>query len=328
MQLPFEDRQTAERYKDRYYGKYRGFVRDNNDPERRGRVRMEVPAVLGQGKDNWSDWGDACLPFGGAEDAGCFVIPMEGTPVWVEFEGGDTRFPIWVGFWYGGSDPGKQPTEATRVCDEPTCQDCEDKRDHAEGPDAAEHLKYAGHQHPPFYCPRRSVLFKSETGHTILVDDKDGKELLEIIDRAGQVIRMLCPVKPETQVDGQNRRADRRADEGTQVEQDDLVERGAGMEFMDVCRQVLRFEAWKDEEKVILRSCDATEARWQQILIDTTKERERIEITGLNGQQRIVIDNTLGAERIEVTDKAGSTVLLDAVAGNVVVRAANMVIIN
>ena len=30
----------------RKYGKYRGFVTDNADPELRGRVRVQVPALL------------------------------------------------------------------------------------------------------------------------------------------------------------------------------------------------------------------------------------------------------------------------------------------
>ena len=35
--LETRDRKTEERYRNRWYGKYRAFVRDNNDPERLGR---------------------------------------------------------------------------------------------------------------------------------------------------------------------------------------------------------------------------------------------------------------------------------------------------
>jgi hypothetical protein len=35
-----------------------------------------------------------CLP------TGHFFVPDPKTRVWVEFEGGDTRYPIWVGTWY------------------------------------------------------------------------------------------------------------------------------------------------------------------------------------------------------------------------------------
>lgn len=50
--LETRDRQSEERYRNRWYGKYRAFVRDNNDPERLGRVRLEIPAVLGSGREN------------------------------------------------------------------------------------------------------------------------------------------------------------------------------------------------------------------------------------------------------------------------------------
>ena len=102
-----QDREHEERYKHRWYGKYRAFVRDNNDPERLGRCRLEVPAVLGQGRENWSDWAWPCFPYGGNEDTGMFLIPEEGASVWAEFEGGQVQYPIWAGVWLAGSNPGR-----------------------------------------------------------------------------------------------------------------------------------------------------------------------------------------------------------------------------
>ena len=46
----------------RYYGKYRGFVTDNADPEQRGRLKVRVPSVLGDAETGWAL---PCLPFGG-----------------------------------------------------------------------------------------------------------------------------------------------------------------------------------------------------------------------------------------------------------------------
>ena len=37
------------------------------------------------------------------------------------------------------------------------------------------------------------ILFKSVTGHTIQVSDEQGNEKIQIIDRLGQVIEMVCP---------------------------------------------------------------------------------------------------------------------------------------
>jgi len=325
--LDTQDRQHEERYKNRWYGKYRAFVRDNHDPERLGRLRLEIPAVLGTGKDNWSEWASPCAAYGGNDDIGSFLVPEEGASVWAEFEGGQVQYPIWVGVWFAKSNPGEQPEEAKRLCDEAACKDCEDNLEHNQPPDSLEHKKY--HQHPPFYCPRRKVLFKSETGHTIVVDDKDGEEFLKIIDRAGQIIEMLCPVKPESQAGNALPRGTKTAIQGDQMDIDvDIKDKRASIEIVDLCRQTLRFEAWKDEEKIHIQSCDAQRSRWQKILLDTTKDREKIHVWGLNGQQYVLIDSTKDAERIQVRDKAGSEVILDATSGNVVVRSANMVLIN
>ncbi|MFJ1546112.1 phage baseplate assembly protein V [Streptomyces sp. NPDC088246] len=81
----------------RYLGKFRGRVVDNNDPLHIGRVTAEVPDVLG---DEPSTWALPCLPFTGPQ-AGQFVVPPPGAGVWVEFEQGDPSFPVWTGCWYG-----------------------------------------------------------------------------------------------------------------------------------------------------------------------------------------------------------------------------------
>ena len=107
--LDTQDRQHEERYKNRWYGKYRAFVRDNHDPERLGRLRLEIPAVLGTGKENWSEWAAPCFPYGGNDDMGMFLVPEEGASVWAEFEGGQVQYPIWSGVWLAKSNPGEQP---------------------------------------------------------------------------------------------------------------------------------------------------------------------------------------------------------------------------
>ncbi|MFJ4471403.1 phage baseplate assembly protein V [Streptomyces sp. NPDC089424] len=92
----------------RYLGKYRGRVVDNNDPLRIGRITVEVPDVLG---DEPSTWALPCLPFTGPE-SGQFVVPPPGTGVWVEFEQGDPSFPVWTGCWWGAAE--ELPPDARR----------------------------------------------------------------------------------------------------------------------------------------------------------------------------------------------------------------------
>jgi hypothetical protein len=81
----------------RYYGKYRGTVIENIDPQQIGRVLVEVPDVLGLTP---SSWALPCVPAAGIQ-SGVFVVPPIGSQVWVEFEQGDPDYPIWTGGFWG-----------------------------------------------------------------------------------------------------------------------------------------------------------------------------------------------------------------------------------
>jgi hypothetical protein len=81
----------------KYYGKYRGLVIANIDPEQIGRVMVQVPDVLGEIP---SSWAMPCVPAAGIQ-SGVFVVPPIGSQVWVEFEQGDPDYPIWTGGFWG-----------------------------------------------------------------------------------------------------------------------------------------------------------------------------------------------------------------------------------
>ena len=85
-----------------FYGKYRGKVENNIDPMQQGRIQVSVPAVLGDGRLSWAM---PSVPYAGSQ-VGFFAIPPIGANVWVEFEAGNTDFPIWTGcFWGTGEVP-------------------------------------------------------------------------------------------------------------------------------------------------------------------------------------------------------------------------------
>jgi uncharacterized protein involved in type VI secretion and phage assembly len=87
----------------KHFGKYRATVLDNTDPEQLGRIRVEVPDVLG---NTPSGWAMPCVPLAGAQ-SGTYLVPQVGSAVWVEFEGGDPDRPVWTGcFW---PSPGQVP---------------------------------------------------------------------------------------------------------------------------------------------------------------------------------------------------------------------------
>jgi hypothetical protein len=81
----------------RFYGKYRGKVENNIDPTSQGRVQVSVPAVLGEGSLSWAM---PCVPIAGS-GVGLLTTPPVGANVWVEFEGGNTDFPILAGCFWG-----------------------------------------------------------------------------------------------------------------------------------------------------------------------------------------------------------------------------------
>jgi uncharacterized protein involved in type VI secretion and phage assembly len=81
----------------KYYGKYRGTVVQNVDPEQRGRIQALVPDVSNIVP---STWATACVPLAG-KSMGTYLVPQIGSGVWIEYEQGDADFPIWTGCFWG-----------------------------------------------------------------------------------------------------------------------------------------------------------------------------------------------------------------------------------
>ncbi len=86
----------------RFYGKYRATVLNNVDPEQRGRLMLNVPAVLGEVPTGWAE---PVVPLAGPSGPGMgvYMVPPIGAGVWAEFEGGDPSYPIWNGCRWGAS---------------------------------------------------------------------------------------------------------------------------------------------------------------------------------------------------------------------------------
>lgn len=92
-----------ERFCNRYYGTYSARVIDNRDPQGRGRVRAVCPAInMPDEKDvPGGFWMMPCMNGMGTtadgQTEGIFHPPNEGTNIWVTFEAGDPRCPIYMG---------------------------------------------------------------------------------------------------------------------------------------------------------------------------------------------------------------------------------------
>ena len=153
--------ELAQRVESRYFGKYRAFVVDNADPEKLGRLKLQVPSVLGE--DVVTGWALPCVPYGGKENLGLVFIPEKDAGVWVEFEEGDLEFPIWVGtFWSKPGGETETPVtvdkdgEDSDVSDPPTCK-----------------------------------IIKTASGHTIQFEDDTGNEMITIFEAAHKHIIAL-----------------------------------------------------------------------------------------------------------------------------------------
>jgi hypothetical protein len=91
---------VIERLRTRFYGKYRGIVSDTEPATMR--IKAKVPAVLGETSTGWCL---PCVPYAGP-NTGFAFLPAVGSGVWIEFEGGDVSYPIWVGgYWREGEFP-------------------------------------------------------------------------------------------------------------------------------------------------------------------------------------------------------------------------------
>ena len=75
-----------------FYGIYRAIVTNADDPHRKRRLQVAVPAVLGE----QTCWAVACIPPGWDQQ------PQVGQGVWVMFEDGDPGLPIWIGMMVVG----------------------------------------------------------------------------------------------------------------------------------------------------------------------------------------------------------------------------------
>lgn len=76
----------------RYYSSYRGYVVENEDEDGLGRIQVKIPSVT-HNKIH-PVWAYPKTQWGG-KDYGMQLLPLKGEIVWIEFEHGDPRFPMW-----------------------------------------------------------------------------------------------------------------------------------------------------------------------------------------------------------------------------------------
>lgn len=103
--------ELTELVRSRYFGKYRALVKNVQDPERRGRITVDLKEIYGE---NESPWALPSIPFGG-KGHGLLMLPESKDGVWIEFEGGDPAKPIWTGLWLADGEMPEEVDEKVRA---------------------------------------------------------------------------------------------------------------------------------------------------------------------------------------------------------------------
>jgi len=156
------------------WGSYRGEVYDNKDPEHRKRLRIKCIAVLpdGDGSEPILDWALPKSTFAGDQDVGDYIVPDEGSNVWIEFEQGDIDKPVWTGGWTSAPQDESHAPEAYLYKETGSTHDYWDEVNY--GTEFREH-------------PTNRVI-RTTSGHMIELDDESGQLKVRIVDSAGQEI--------------------------------------------------------------------------------------------------------------------------------------------
>lgn len=134
----------------RWYGAFPALVKDIQDPDNQGRVKVQLPWSPDTGGKHYEAWARLATLMGG-NNRGSWFIPDENDEVLVVFEGGDPRRPYVLGGLWNGSD---KPPESMS----------DDKNN-------------------------RKVLC-SRNGVKVTLDDQDGQEQLILETPGGQKLTM------------------------------------------------------------------------------------------------------------------------------------------
>jgi hypothetical protein len=146
---------------------YRAEVVSNQDEQQRGRIEVKVPSLFG----------DAILPHlavpkdfrGTGLNRGEFYPPNVGDFVYVEFEMGDSRFPVYSGGWFGENE---LPPDFTHDAEnQPNVRGFTTKAGHSIKFDETEN--------------EQKVIINTAGGHLFILDDTVDSEGLFLIHKTG-----------------------------------------------------------------------------------------------------------------------------------------------
>jgi len=181
------------RYYGRVYGKRRARVADNQDPEKRGRIKVENTELYGT---TLSPWCMPSYPFYGGRDCGFFSVPPLGSLVWIECEEGIPEYPIYSGGFFdnvtdGHFSDGTEVEDSLEFQSEPSSVPPHG-RAHYDGSDFGNLKGSYGVPASSFEAEYGEVtILQTKTGHRLEFDDTSGGERIEIHHAKGAHIEIL-----------------------------------------------------------------------------------------------------------------------------------------
>ena len=160
-----------------------GVVKDNHDPDNRGRVKVEFPWLEEHAESDWAK----VMSFMAGKERGAVFLPEVGDEVLVAFEHGDIHHPYVLGGLYNSEDPTPQPNW--------------------DGKNNIRKIKSSS-GHELIFCDddqgkKEKVEIHTKAGHTILLDDSSGSEKVEIRDKTGNNLVRIDSVKGEMSLESQ-----------------------------------------------------------------------------------------------------------------------------
>jgi len=188
-----DQQEYEQRYYGKFYGKRRAIVVDNQDPERRGRIRVENSELYGVSK---SPWAMPCFPFYGGRDCGFFAVPPIGSCVWIECEEGLASYPIYTGGYFdlvndGHFMDGSKIERSPEYQGEPSTVPAHGRGDY-DGSDFGGLKGRYGVPSSSFEGDYGEVtILQTKTGHKLEFDDTDGAERIQIHHAGGAHIEIM-----------------------------------------------------------------------------------------------------------------------------------------
>jgi hypothetical protein len=237
-------------------GLYRARIENNIDPMKLGRVQARVPQFHGLPdsvnslKIGELPWSFPCTPNGTGYDHGTMIIPDIGDYVFLMFENGDRNSPVYLGGCYGRTTNSKPYGKLDNGPSNSNLYNGGSWNSPASSHEIPKEV-YSDDQ------PTGKVIYKSPKGATIWVEEADGKESIQIIDRIGQIIKMSSPVKPMYNANNVYQRKGASADKEDAYDPSDIcVDGQSEILIKDASNQEFRMIAKGTDSRIQLKATD------------------------------------------------------------------------